>query len=51
MSAYSDWRYGALTDEEYKQLSRWEAAHDNDVDEDYWYDDDNEEDEEDDEDD
>ena len=43
MSAYSDWRCGVLTDEEYKMLSRWEDARDNDIDEGYWYDDDNEE--------
>jgi hypothetical protein len=53
MSAYSDWRCGALTDEKYKQLSRWDGTCDMDIDEDYyWYvDTDDEENEEDDEDD
>ena len=35
MSAYSDWKAGALSDEEYRSLSRWEHAGDNDYPEDY----------------
>lgn len=46
MSAYSDWKVGAITDEEYKSFSRWECERDNDYPEDYdYYDDEEDEDE------
>ena len=33
MSAYSDWRHGALTDEEYKDAATWEYRYDHDCEE------------------
>ncbi len=45
MSAWSDWKVGAITDEEYRRYSRYEHERDNEdpFDDDYGYEEDNEE--------
>lgn len=46
MSAYSDYKCGAITEEEFKWLSRKETERDNEEDIPFFYDDDQGEDEE-----